>query len=119
MELRETGVGDVYLAFLQRVFPDVTPDLLDASQEEVEKLLDDPRLGPFARHVIQLWYTGNWSPMPEAWSHAYGEHDDRTESSLLAAGYPHGLMWQAAIGAHPQAARPTGFAGWAQPPEGS
>jgi hypothetical protein len=132
MELLETGVGDIYLAFLLRVFPDVTPNLLAAWQqveEELppeereeglgEKILDDPHLGPFARNVMQLWYTGNWSPMSAAWSNAYGNHHDQTESSLLAAGYPHGLMWQAAIGAHPQAARPTGFAGWAEPPKGN
>jgi hypothetical protein len=80
------------------------------------KVLDDPRLGPFARRLLRLWYTGNWQPMPDAWSRAYGEHGDASESSLLAAGYPHGLMWQAAIGAHPQAVRATGFASWADPP---
>ncbi len=122
-------MGDVYLAFLLRLFPDITPDLLAAWQAVEdgsppgeretglrEKILDDPCLGPFARAVLKLWYTGNWQPMSDAWSKVYGEHHDSDESSLLAAAYPHGLMWQAAIGAHPQAARPTGFASWAQPP---
>jgi hypothetical protein len=129
VELLGTGVTDVYLAYLLRVFPKVTPNLL-GSWQKIEKLppaeraealrkliLGDPCLGPFAKGVIKLWYTGNWEAMKQDWSRACGESDHEEESSLLAIAYTQGLMWQAAIGAHPQAAKATGFASWSEAPE--
>jgi hypothetical protein len=130
VELLGTGVGDVYLAYLLRVFPGVTPSLL-AAWQKIEgfppakraaaleaTILADPRLGPFARGVLGLWYTGDWKPMTAAWKLAYGK-GDADEGSLLAVGYQQGLMWKAVLGAHPQAARPTGFGSWAEPPRES
>jgi len=131
LELAGTGVGDRYLAFLARVFPDVLPDLL-AAWSEVERkppgeidaalrarILDDAKLGPFARQILELWYTATWTPMPAAWNSAYGDHHDGFDAELTAAAYPEGLMWRAGVGTHPTAARPGGFGTWAfRPREG-
>lgn len=124
-----TGVGDMYLAFLQRVFPDVMADLLAAWQKVEDEyppaerenglrktVLVDKRLGPFARTVLGLWYTAVWTPMSHAWNVDYGDHHDHQESSFLAAAYAQGLMWRVVPGAHPEGARPTGFGSWASPP---
>ncbi|HVO53345.1 MAG TPA: hypothetical protein VMT37_02930 [Solirubrobacterales bacterium] len=82
-----------------------------------ELILSEQRLGPFARALLQLWYTGVWPPMSAAWSLENGNHRDAEEGSLLAIGYPQGLVWRAAVGIHPQAVRPTGFGSWALAPE--
>lgn len=141
VELLGTGVGDLYLAWLLRVFPDVMPDLLDAWRavedeyppEERDQglrraILDDARLGPFARAVLHLWYTTTWTP-PANWAPPGStdwpkdergqplDPDHREDQARsFGAAYPEGLMWRAAIGAHPEGAKPTGFGTWASPP---
>lgn len=128
-ELLGTGAGDGYLSFLLRAFGDVMPELLAAwrSVEERyppgereaglrEHVLGDPKLGPFARGLTFLWYTGTWAQMPADWSKAYGRHPDDVNRSFGRA-YPEGLVWRAAIGSHPGGAKPTGFGTWAFPPE--
>lgn len=132
VELQATGVGDAYLAFLLRLFPVVTAELLKAwgpiekrhpprdREKGLEELvLDDKRLGPFARSLLQLWYTGVWPPMSKEWNKENGAKEEDRENSLLMVGYPQGLVWRTAVGIHPQAVRPTGFGSWAEPPGGS
>lgn len=128
-ELAGTGAGNAYLAFLLRAFPDVMPELLAAwraveaehppGEREAglrKHVLDDPKLGPFARAVTYLWYTATWAQMTAGWSNAYGQHPDDVNRSFGPA-YPEGLMWRAGIGTHPGGAKPTGFGSWALPPE--
>lgn len=132
VELQATGVGDSYLAFLLRLFPGVTAELLKAweliehhyppqrhEKGLKEKVLDDKRLGPVARGLLQLWYTGAWPPMSDEWNEENGGDEEDRKNSLLAVGYPQGLVWRTAAGIHPQAVRPTGFGSWAEPPGGS
>lgn len=123
VELRGTGVGHVYMEWLLRVFPDVMAKLLaiwrDIEREvpsgersaALERLvLADGVLGPFARSVLVLWYTATWRPPDWAWTEADSpENVDRA----FGVAYPEGLMWRAAIGAHPGGAKPTGFGTWA------
>lgn len=128
-ELLGTGTGDLYLVWLLRVFGDVTPELLtawrtiesdyppaDRQAALKESILADAKLGPFARSVLMLWYTATWTP-PEGTSHP-GKHPENVARAFGAA-YPEGLMWRAAVGAHPSAAKPTGFGTWGFPPEGT
>jgi hypothetical protein len=129
VELRGTGVGDLYLDWLTLAFEDELPELL-AAWREVERgcppaerqdalresILDHPVLGPLARSVLLLWYTATWSP-PQWWWIS-SEHPGNVNFAFGEA-YPEGLMWRAAIGAHPTAAKPTGFGTWAFAPEGA
>lgn len=129
VELLGTGVGHLYLDWLYEVFPDVTRDLL-AAWETIERehppgereaatrgsILDDPELGPFARSVIVLWYAATWKP--PAWAGLPAVHPENVDRAFGAA-YPEGLMWRAAVGAHPTGAKPTGFGTWAFAPTGT
>ena len=128
-ELAGTGAGHVYLAFLLRAFPDTMPELL-AAWRSVEAeyppgeraaglrkaILDDPKLGPFARAVTYLWYTASWPAMSAAWSKAYGEHPEDANRSF-GREYPEGLVWRTSPGIHPGGAKPTGFGTWSFAPE--
>jgi hypothetical protein len=131
VELLGTGNGDLYLGWLARSFPDVLPELLAAWRTVVSHyppgereaalrgaILDDPKLGPFARAVLALWYAATWTPLGADWSKAYGEHAEDVGRAFGAA-YPEGLMWRARVGAPPEATKPTGFGTWAFPPDGT
>jgi hypothetical protein len=129
VELRGTGIVDRHLDWLTASFPDVVPELLEAWRSVAEQspesreqavraaILSDPKLGPFARAVIVLWYTGNWNQLAESWSETYGGHA-ADQNQAFGYAYPEGLMWKAA-GTHPMGAKPTGFGTWAFAPPGS
>jgi hypothetical protein len=126
VELLGTGVGNLYLNWLLRAFPDVMPELL-AAWRDIERdvppaerpaalretILGDAVLGPFTRSVIVLWYTATWRP--PAWAPPGPDNPENLDRSFGVA-YPEGLMWRAAIGAHPGGAKPTGFGTWAFAP---
>lgn len=127
VELLGTGVGHLYLLWLHRVFPDTLHELLAAweavdrtlapaqlAAQVREHILDDPKLGAFARAIVSLWYTATWTP--PAWPALFGPSPENVNRAFGAA-YPEGLMWKAAIGAHPGAAKPTGYGTWAFAPE--
>lgn len=129
LELEATGVGELYLGFLLATFPDVLDELLlawatiereypPAGREAGVRamLLADPKLGPFARSLLGMWYTATWTAMQPDWSAAYGDHHDVT--AVIKGAYPGGLVWRAG-GLHPQGANPTGFGTWALPPAGA
>jgi hypothetical protein len=130
-ELLGTGAGHVYLAWLLRAFGDLTADLLKAWHEVEagsppdereahlrERVLGDPKLGPFARGVIYLWYTATWSTeiVGAEWSKAYGLSPEN-QNRAFGTAYPEGLMWKVSSGPHPGGAKPTGFGTWAFAPE--
>jgi hypothetical protein len=124
VELLGTGTDQLYMAWLARAFPDVLPELLaawaavarDPDREAAlrRKILADPKLGPFARGVLVLWYTATWNQLPSAWSRAYGKHAEDVNQTFGPA-YAEGLMWKAA-NLHPSGAKPTGFGTWAIAP---
>lgn len=78
-------------------------------------ILADPDLGPLARSLIQLWYLGQWTPMPPDWVTRNGFHDEDSARILSVRAYREGLVWNA-IGAHPMGAKPQGFGAWATEP---
>jgi hypothetical protein len=126
VDLLATGAGNMYLQWLHRVFPDSVHELLaawsavarelepgDRDAALREQILDDAKLGSFARAIVSLWYTATWTP--PAWPPVYGPSPENVDRAFGSA-YADGLMWQAAIGAHPGGAKPTGFGTWAFPP---
>jgi hypothetical protein len=127
-DLLGTGVADEYLATLLRIVPAATAEMLDTwrqierapppggVEEAVRiRILDDPRLGPVARNVITVWYTGLWTPMPAAWNYAYGASPADGNFVVSALAYQESLVWKAA-GTGPMGAKPPGFGAWALPP---
>lgn len=80
-------------------------------------ILEDALLGPLARSLIVLWYTGSWTPFPNDWPAPMGRSPLDVARVVSQAAYYNGLQWSAA-GAHPPGALPPGFASWASPPVG-
>lgn len=127
-DLLGTGVADEYLATLLRIVPAATAEMLDTwrrieqtpppggLEEAVRiRILDDPRLGPVARNVITLWYTGLWASMPGAWTYANGTSPADVNHVVSAPAYQESLVWKAA-GTGPMGAKPPGYGAWALPP---
>src|ERR671933_171414 len=124
-ELLGTGATELYRGFLADAFPDVLPELLavwhsiahlpDREAAVRREILADPKLGPFARAVLVLWYTATWKALPATWSEAYGQHPGDVNRTFGSA-YPEGLVWKTAY-LHPSGAKPTGFGTWAFEPE--
>jgi hypothetical protein len=124
VELLGTGATEIYRGFLAGAFPDVLPELLaawhaiahlpDREAAVRREILADPKLGPFARAVIVLWYTATWNQLPAEWSQAYGQHPKDVNQTFGPA-YPEGLVWKTA-NIHPGGAKPTGYGTWAFPP---
>lgn len=127
-ELRGTGVGDMYLEWLDRELPDVLRDLLAAWRAVVSahaigereaglrlSILTDARLGPFARAVLTLWYTATWVPPDWPWTPADG-HTPAGVNRSFGAAYPEALLSRALVGGHRRGAKPTGFGSWAFDP---
>lgn len=79
------------------------------------RIFSDDCLGPVARNVIKLWYAGTWYGLPPEWTDRYGANSAAETSTVTAASYQEGLLWQA-IGAHPPGAKAPGYGSWAQPP---
>jgi hypothetical protein len=82
-----------------------------------EQILDDPDVGPLARNLITLWYTGQWSQLPAAWRNVHGAWANDVTYIVSSAAYSEGLVWKA-IHAHPTAAKQPGYGSWGLPPEG-
>ena len=130
VELLGTGVAPVYLDWLHERFAGVLAGLLETWRRVAEdyppedreqgvrrKILSDPKLGPFARAIILLWYTAAWYPPEGNWSSIYGGRKDDSDAGAIPGAFPQSLVWKAA-GAHPTAAKPSGFGMWSLPPEG-
>jgi hypothetical protein len=78
-------------------------------------MLGDPYLGPVARNLIKLWYSGTWYQLPRSWREVHGARDGDITCTVSAEAYVQGLLWPA-IGAHPPGARAPGWASWTSPP---
>jgi hypothetical protein len=131
VELLGTAIAPVYVEWLDERFAAVLSELLEAwggvvkdyAPEERERgvreeILADPKLGPFARAIILLWYTAAWNPPEGSWSSIYGGRKDDSDGGAIPGAFPQSLVWKAA-GAHPTAVKPSGFGMWSLPPEGS
>ena len=132
VELLGTGVAQTYLGVLEQwVGPNIVGELLRFGTEPppdertVRILLSDPMLGPVARNLIALWYTGAWTPPPSEWYLAY-QWEIPKLPNLANAGtyvvspqaYIEGLVWTAA-GVHPMGAKEPGYGTWEETPKGA
>jgi hypothetical protein len=110
-----TGMTDAYIRALDAVLPAHMLDELLAMAETLpagpardaavaSDILDDPKLGPIARNLILLWYTGTWTALPDTWRATYGTSPLDTTHVVSAEVYQAGLQWLTA-GAHPAGAR--------------
>jgi hypothetical protein len=128
LHLLGTGVAAEYMEVLDRVASPPVTDLLlrarersisegDKEAEWIQRLLDDALMGPVARNLIILWYTGTWTALPPDWPAPAGRSPLDVGHVVSPEAYLAGLQW-ATVGAHPAGALPTGFASWSSPPAG-
>jgi hypothetical protein len=82
----------------------------------VKDMLEDVDLGPVARNLAALWYTGTWYQLPGAWRNVHGANARDLTHIVSPRAYEEGLVWKA-IFTHPPAAKPPGYASWALPPK--
>ena len=87
----------------------------DVEEQLRLRVMDDPDLGPLARNLAVLWYTGGWVQLPADWRQRHGASSLDSDRLLSARSWTEGLMWPA-IGAHPTGAKAPGFASWVGPP---
>jgi hypothetical protein len=122
--LHGTGMTQAYLEKISSIVPS---SLLDRLFEPFEKpfessapgnlteILNDPDLGPVARAIAVLWYSGTWTKLPEAWRARNGAAPGDATGVVSTAAYQAGLQW-AVVGAHPAGARQQGFGAWSTEP---
>jgi hypothetical protein len=143
-ELRGTGLAETYLATVEEVVGrQVLDALLDTYDAAVaaahgggavsipggtppeppgvladllrRDLFSDLRLGPVARNLVKMWYSGVWYELPGAWTDAYGALPKNVAFTVSPAAYTEGLLWPS-IGANPPGAKAPGYGSWTQPP---
>ena len=76
-----------------------TIDIIERCREDEPQLetavrrqiLASPKLGPIARNLIQLWYTGAWNELPQGWRDLYGAKPERYDQDHFARGLPERL----------------------------
>ncbi|MBX9456565.1 MAG: hypothetical protein KL863_11400 [Rhizobium sp.] len=128
VQLSGTEVAQQHLDVLREALPAAIVDDLftafkrlpagDGREKAVAAtILGDPKLGPVAKNIILLWYTGMWNQMPEIWRRAHGASVRDVTHLPSGAAYRAGLQW-AVAGAHPPGASHQGFASWALEPRG-
>lgn len=125
LDLLGTGMEQEYQRTLDATLPPgIYRELLETwasaggDEAATDQIIADPKLGPVARNLIQLWYCGTWSAMPDDWRSTYGTTPLDTSRVVSPEAFQAGLQWVVA-GAHAPASGQQGFAAWAIPPEGS
>ncbi|GAB7262966.1 MULTISPECIES: hypothetical protein [Dickeya] len=117
-ELTGTGLAHDYFAWLQQAAPlpfkQLQRDFSAQPDDDTIRLtwlqntvLTSSSLGPVARSLLRLWYTGQWIPVSPT-PHADAQF-------LSESAWREALIWQA-IHAHPQSIRQQEFGAWAEPP---
>lgn len=123
IELMGTGMLEEYYQFLLGNIDQVNPlrlwtitkklDGLVASKDdgavsaEIQRsLMDDPELGPIAKNIIRLWYTGSWRKVAA---------DPFSSVVASAQAYQEGLVWNV-MQTHPPGAKQPGFGTWSELP---
>jgi len=82
-----------------------------------KQILNDASLGPIARNIIVLWYTGTWKQLPGEWRENHSEPPLDITHVISTEAYLSGLQW-AVVNAHPPGGLAQGFASWSTVPEG-
>jgi hypothetical protein len=133
VELLGTGLTKTYLATLEQwIGPNIANDLLAFGTEPPPDertvragILADAKLGPVARTLIALWYTGAWNPLPSEWYLAFRAEIpqlpnlvNRSTYVVSAQAYIEGLVWVAA-NVHPMGAKEPGYGTWEEEPKGA
>ena len=127
VDLLGTGMAGAYLRAIDQV---VTAGVVDEALEAYGRLppdpdrdaaagatiLGDPKIGPIARNLIVLWYSGTWTQLPETWRAAYGASPLDANRVVSGAAYQAGLQWRVAGGGHAAGAQAQGFGAWAAAP---
>jgi hypothetical protein len=80
-----------------------------------QRIMGDEQLGPVARNLIKLWYSGTWYELPQTWMERFGAATADIPKVVSPTAYTEGLMW-VAIGSHPPGAKGPGYGSWAGPP---
>ncbi len=124
-ELQGTGCAGEYWHQFRQVLPEEILNRFlshahslgqgDDDQIIRQTYLSDRCLGPIARSLIQLWYTGQWVPLSQEWRESYGASRFDVVKIISTRSYKEGLVWDA-IGAHPMGAKQQGFGAWALEP---
>lgn len=126
-DLRGTGEADAYLATASSVVGvEVVAELLVAygelpgtgterERQIRQRILGNPKLGPVARCIIKMWFSGTWYALPAAWVTANGRPANNETFTVRPSAYTEGLLWKT-IGANPAGAKAPGYGSWAQPP---
>lgn len=126
-ELQGTGCASEYWHQFRQVLPEEVlkkflSHALQLGKKDDDKIvrqsyLSDRCLGPVSRSLIQLWYIGQWVPLPQEWRESYGASRFDVVKIISTRSYKEGLVWDA-IGAHPQGAKQQGFGAWGlEPPK--
>jgi hypothetical protein len=122
-DLHGTGQAECYLSTVVRVVGQETlTGLLDAYERAAgdagalrEEIFSDEKLGPVARNIVKLWYTGVWYELPPGWTERFGARESQGTFTASSQAYPEGLLWRA-IGANPPGAKAPGYGSWARAP---
>src|SRR5262245_60764435 len=56
------------------------------------RVMDDADLGPLARNLAVLWYTGGWVQLPADWRQRHGANSLDSDRLLSARSWTEGLM---------------------------
>jgi len=110
VELLGTGVAKLYHGHLEQEAAEPLHALLDVwgqlppgdAAALERRIMRNPDLAPFAQALILLWYTATWTFVPD-------------KSVAFGIAFPEALVWKLGD-LHPTAAKPPGFASWANPP---
>lgn len=99
----------------------VTRQLSGLTGDELEtairrEIMANPKFGPIARNIIQLWYWGSWIELPNDWRSRYGINQNDKTNFVGAAGYQEGLIWKV-MNSHPEGAKQPGFGSWSMAPD--
>ena len=122
VELVSTGMLEEYYQFLlanaeheelgrlwaiaARLEKGVTLNNQVAVSAEIQHAMTDQNLGPVAKNIIRLWYTGSWRKDPS---------NPFSSVVVSAQSYQQGLVWKAAH-SHPPGAKQPGFGTWSELP---
>jgi hypothetical protein len=110
-------VGAAVLGDLLNAYEAIGPANLPDREERFRKaIFGDEKLGPIARNIIKLWYSGGiWNELPDAWTKSYGALERNVTFVVNEDSYPEALIYQA-IGANPPGAKAPGYGSWVGPP---